>query len=315
MKTIKLAFIALIYTSVISCSREIEVSPGLEEFEVSTDKTVYKVNEEVKFNLKGNPDIISFYSGELYSQYDFRESREIILDKATVSFSSTYPDATSTSVLQNPEFKVLASTDFNNIYNYENVSAANWTDITSRFDIRTSVATAVVAGSYQISDLAEAGKPLYIAFKYASKKQEEFGKVRRRTITLFNMTGISVFGDHILGDPSSSNFRLVEKGDDEKTLSTLSATTITFNGYSRSLPTDPDPETDTWVVSKAFDLGKLDSGPDRPVAIKGNQDPALATHYHAFAKAGEYTVTFVGINANVSGRKEVVRQLKITVEE
>ena len=315
MKIIKLIFIALIYTSIVSCNREIEISPGLEEFQVSTDKTVYKVNEEVMFNLKGNPDIISFYSGELYSQYDYRESREIILDKATVSFSSTYPDATSTSVLQNPEFKVLVSTDFNNIYNYENINVANWTDITSKFNISTSGTAAVAAGAYQISDLAIEGKPLYIAFKYASKKQEEFGKVRRRTITLFNMTGISVFGDHILGDPSSSNFRLVEKSDDAKTLSTLSATTITFNGHSRSLPTDPDPETDTWVVSKAFDLGQLDNGPDRPVAIKGNQDPALTNHIYAFAKAGEYTVTFVGINANVSGRKEVVRQLKITVEE
>src|SRR5690606_38070835 len=120
------------------------------------------------------------------SQYDFRESREIILDKATVSFSSAYPDADSITY-QNPEFKVLASTDFNNIYNYENVNAANWTDITSKFTISNTSKTALAAGSYQISDLTEEGKPLYIAFKYASKKQEEFGKIKRRTITLFNM--------------------------------------------------------------------------------------------------------------------------------
>ncbi|ADY51269.1 hypothetical protein Pedsa_0693 [Pseudopedobacter saltans DSM 12145] len=314
MKIIKLAFIALIYSSIISCNRDIEISPGLEEFEVSTDKTIYKVNEEVKFNLKGNPDIISFYSGELYSQYEYKEAREIILDKAILSFSSTYPDATSTTVLQNPDFKVLVSTDFNNVYNYESLNAANWIDITSRFNIQTSGIAAVAAGSYQISDLAVPGKPLYIAFKYASKKQEEFGKIRRRTITLFNVTGTSIFGDHLLGNPSSSNFRLIEKSEDSKTLSSITSTTLTFNGYSRSLPTDPDPETDTWIVSKAFDLGVLDNGPDRPIAIKGNVDPALTTHYHAFTKAGEYIVTFVGINANVSGRKEIVRQVKITVE-
>ncbi|WP_353134636.1 DUF5017 domain-containing protein [Pseudopedobacter sp.] len=318
MKIIKLAFIALIYTSVISCSREIEISPGLEEFEVSTNKTVYKVNEEVMFNLKGNPDIISFYSGELYSQYDYRESREIILDKATVSFTSAYPTLAGS---QTSDFKVLVSTDFNDIYNYESLTnpSSNWKEITTKFTYGTS-GTYVASGSYEVSELYEAGKPLYVAFRYISKPQEGpgppiSGPVRRRLIQSFQMLGKSVFGDHVIGNISSANFKLIEKSDDAKTESSLSSTTITFDGYKRSLPTDPDPETDTWVVSKAFDLDKLDNGPDRPVAIKGNQDPALTNHIYAFAKAGEYTVTFVGINANVSGRKEVVRQLKITVEE
>lgn len=318
MKIIKIVFTALIYISFTSCKKEIKISSGIEEFEVGVDKEVYQANEEVMFNLKGNPDMISFYSGEIYKQYDYRGEREIMLDKATVSFTSSYPDATSTSVLQNPEFKVLVSTDFNNIYNYENLKAANWTeiwtDITSRFTISTTSTAAGAAGNYQISDLAVPGKPLYVAFKYASKNQEAFGKVRRRTITAFTLTGTSVFGNHVLGNMVSTDFRLIEKNDNARTSSALTSTTITFNGFPRSFTDDPDPETDTWFVSKAFDLGKLDNGPDRPEAIKGNQDPRLTSHIHAFSKPGEYTVTFIGINANVSGKKEVVRQLKIKVE-
>src|SRR5690606_91797 len=111
---------------------------------------------------------------------------------------------------------------------------------------------------------------------------------RRMRVLSFQMLGQSIFGDHILGDPVSADFRLIEKNEDMKTASSLTTTYINFEGYSRG-EDDPDPATDTWAVTKVFDLGQLDNGPDRPVAIKGNQDPELKNHIHVFQKPGEYT--------------------------
>ncbi len=292
-----------------SCDRAIELSPGLEDFDVRTEKTEYEVNEEVIFHFDGNPDMISFYSGELYNDYAYKEARLIELEKTLMSFSSARPVLTNS---QESDFKVLVSTNFNNIYNYENVTAANWTDITSEFTYGTTV-TYVPSGDYEVSELYEEGKPLYVAFRYNSKPQETYGPVRRFLIQGFQMLGQSMYGNHILGDPMSSDFRLIEKSEEAKTTSALTTTYISFNGYTRTLPTDPDPETDTWAITKVFDLDKLDKGPDRAVALKGNQDPEIRSHIHAFQEAGEYTVTFVATNANIDGSKQVVKQIKITV--
>ncbi|NGF57998.1 DUF5017 domain-containing protein [Parapedobacter sp. SGR-10] len=311
MKTLSKILIAIVSIGLVSCERDIEVSGGLEEFDVTVDKTVFQKNEEVMFHFKGNPDMISFYSGEIYNDYNFRESRVIDLQKTIVNFRNAYPTLAGSQV---SDFKVLVSTDFNNSYSYDNLISATWHDITSEFTYGTS-GTYVASGDYEISELYEQGKPLYFAFRYSSLPQGEHGPVRRRAIQSVQFLGESIYGTHVLADIVTSDFRIVEKSEDAKTASTISATTINLDGYARSLPTDPDPATDTWVVTKALDLDRIDSGPDRAVAIKGNKDPLLKNHIHVFTEPGEYIVTFLGINANIGGYKEVVKQIKITIED
>lgn len=305
-------YVSLLCLLFISCDKNIELSPGLDSFDVTTVKTVYEVDEDVVFNFTGDPDMISFYSGELYSEYAYKDERIVNLDNTLLSFNSMKPLLAGA---QASDFKVLVSTNFNDTYSYENVIGATWTDITSNFTLGgDKVYTA--SGDYQVSDLYEKGKPLYVAFRYKNKPQEQHGVVGRFLIQSFQMLGHSVFGSHVIGDPASADFRIIDKSEDVKTATTLTTTTITFAGYSRTMgSSDPDPETDTWAVTKAFDLDLLDNGPDRPVALKGNQDPKLKSHVYNFKEPGEYLVTFVGTNANIDGTKQVFRQLKITVEQ
>src|SRR5690606_25505776 len=73
---------------------------------------------------------------------------------------------TPTEVVQ---YKVLVSSDFNGIYNYENVSKATWTDLSSRYTWAPPAAWQtgwLSSGSSDISDAITLGKPFYIAFKY-----------------------------------------------------------------------------------------------------------------------------------------------------
>src|SRR5690606_19087140 len=124
MKTLSKILIAIVSIGLVSCERDIEVSGGLEEFDVTVDKTVFQKNEEVMFHFKGNPDMISFYSGEIYNDYDFRESRVIDLQKTIVNFRNAYPTLAGS---QTSEFKVLVSTDFNNNYSYDNLRSEEHT--------------------------------------------------------------------------------------------------------------------------------------------------------------------------------------------
>lgn len=295
---------------IISCDKKIELSPGLDSFDVTTEKDVYKVDEDVVFNFSGDPDMIAFYSGELYSEYAYKDERVVNLDKTVLNFTSMRPELQNAQV---PDFQVLVSTDFNDTYTYENITNASWTDITSEFALGGTAY--LPSGDYEISKLYEKGKPLYVAFRYKNKAQEIAGVVRRLLIQSFQMVGQSNWGSHLIGDPVSSDFRIIEKNADFKTATSLTNTTITLAGYSREKgSSDPDPETDTWTVTKAFDLDILDNGPDRPVALKGNQDPKMKSHIYNFKEPGEYLVTFIGINANINENKQVVRQLKIKVE-
>src|SRR5687768_5263832 len=120
-----------------ACSKDIPLTPGLDQFNVKASSLTYNLGDTVKFSFEGNPDLISFYSGELYKQYEFKEGRDIELKDAVFSFSTAYP--TITGVAQPNQFSVHASTDFNGDYtSYNHIQAATWTDITNKFTYATS---------------------------------------------------------------------------------------------------------------------------------------------------------------------------------
>src|SRR5687767_11149132 len=98
-----------------SCTKEIDlkVNRGTPDFEVALDAAnTYKAGEDVVFNFTGKAEMISFYSGELYREYDFRNGRTINISNPTLSFTSAVTGGTQTNQLS-----ILASTDFNGIYN------------------------------------------------------------------------------------------------------------------------------------------------------------------------------------------------------
>src|SRR5690606_2303110 len=103
MKTLLKILLTTICIALISCDREIEVSEGLDEFNVTVDKTVFKTNEEVMFHLTGNPDMISFYSGEMFNDYKYRELRVTNLEEIIVNFRNAFPSLANSQI---PELKV-----------------------------------------------------------------------------------------------------------------------------------------------------------------------------------------------------------------
>ncbi|MEJ5961590.1 DUF5017 domain-containing protein [Pedobacter immunditicola] len=308
-----LRFILIINAAILlcACNKEIGLTPGFEEFDVTVKSGTYKVGDTVKFNIDGNPDLITFYSGELYKEYAFREERKINLNDAIFSFSTANPP---NNPAQTDQFSVLYSTDFNGDYNnFKSVSSAKWTDITSSFKLGTTT-TVVASGNLKMSDFVVPGKPLYVAFKYITHPISATAKPRPWYISNVTMLGNSVYGTHLLGDMVTAEFRLIEKNPELPNLSLMSKTRLTLDGYSYIDINDPNPGTETWIVSKAFNFEELDNGRDKPLAIKGNQDPQVDFYGYVYQNPGTYKVTFVASNVNVDGSKRKVVELDIKVE-
>lgn len=298
-----------------SCEYELGLTPNIDEFKVSTNANVYRVNETVDFQLKGNPDIITFYSGELYNDYAFKDGRIIRMEQAELSFTTSIP---VTARPQENQLAVMASTDFNGDYSdYSNIAAATWVDITDRFTLATTI-TFTSSGVVDISDLIDPGKPLFIGFKYTVRSKAEINdptreRPRQWHIQSFTFTGKTDAGPIVMGDMQSSGFNIIHQHPEIESRTAQSATRISLFGHAMDEPTDPDIHTEIWAVTKPFETGDIDRGPDRAIAVKADQNPPLESYVYRYENPGVYKAYFVGINANINGSEQVVREVNVTI--
>lgn len=69
-----LFFISILAVSAIAVSCKKELSPEPLSFNVTTAGNVYHAGDTVVFNFSGEPDIITFYSGEPGADYELRNN-------------------------------------------------------------------------------------------------------------------------------------------------------------------------------------------------------------------------------------------------
>ena len=308
----KYSFIGLLLLlAVTACDDQMNLAPGLDDFQVQTSSNTYKVGDEVTFTLSGDPNMITFYSGEEYQDYAYKDGRTIVVNRTLLSFSTANPSAAGA---QPRQYSVWVSTDFNGDYsNFSNVSAATWTEITSHFTFATS-GTFVQSGQLDLSDLLVEGKPLYVAYRYITRPQRENGPVRSFIVQTFSLTGETSGAPVIITEHGGAGFRIVEQNPETApSRSTITATRLTLLG--NLLTDDHDPATETWAITKGFDTGNIEMGPDQPMAIKGNEHPRLEEHRYVYTEPGTYRVVFVATNANAKDSRQVVRELELTITQ
>lgn len=306
----KISYYVILYGLLVttSCKKRIELTGGTPDFQVKTTATTFKVGDNVIFSFQGNPGLISFYSGELYREYTYKNGRTIATGPVSLSFISAVTGGT-----QPNQLSLIASTNFDGNYSdFTRVQAATWVDITNRFVLGTTT-TFLSSGVKDITDLIVAGKPIYLAYKYATKPQILNGTARTWMVQSFSMTSNTTIGTLPLTDMSNSGFRIVQQIQDTSSVprSSVTATRITLLGNTFSATNDPQHEV--WAISKAINAGQIDLGPDRPVPIKGNADPQLSSYTYKFTKPGVYKVSFVASNTNINESREVIQQLEITI--
>jgi hypothetical protein len=169
----KLIYICLLSVIYVGCTKDPQVEiPQFEAKLESPDNVT--ANQETKFLFSGKADLITFYSGEPLNDYQFKSGRTIEKGQVTLSFDSRVNFGTQANQLA-----ILASTDFDGIYQLSNVKAATWFDITNRFTLPTVASSSVfLPTSADISDLIVDKKPIYIKFRYRGRPRAQFGAGR-----------------------------------------------------------------------------------------------------------------------------------------
>lgn len=292
----------LLAATLVSCNKRDKLdTPG---FDVSTAKTTFKKGDSVVFKFSGSPDIITFYSGEPGYEYQYRNRTELEGGTTNLSFSTRVLYGT-----QENNLRVMASNNFSGNYDTNNIKAATWVDITSRFTLSTGSGTATVetpSGVSNISDLLTPGKPIYLAFYYVGYGPLNSAQQRTWRIMSFNLSNSYPDGSVVsLANLGSAGWIPVNVKNPANVW-TVQSTLVFFDPKSSLV------ESEDWVISKPFFVSRVE--PDKGVAIKEYM-ARKTEHVYTYTKAGTYKVTFVAANTNAKEVKPVVKELEITVTE
>ena len=282
---------------VVAGCKKIDVAVA--EFDVRMEKMQYRANEPVKFLFEGNPDNISFFSGEAGSRY---ENRDRIIANGTPELNfTTYRRNENTGTQQNTMF-LYASTDFSGKTDAASIAAANWVDLTDRATWSTGV-DQTPSGTLDLREFIS-DKPVYFAFKYMGYA----GSVQRVwNIKSFNIVNV------LPGEPSSAIVNLDNAGWTKLSLSgaiewTISTGNVYFFGPSSAATIGVANED--WLVSKPLFLNKV--FPDRPKVLK-NISSRMSEYQYTFTSPGTYQVTFLASNINTYEENKIVKSMTIEI--
>jgi hypothetical protein len=280
-----------------ACAKEYEIKePTLK---ITLEKSNYKES-----------DFISFYSGETGSQYKFHNQERIYKSNSVLTFKSAKYSGTNSDCCA-----LKYSTDFNGTYDRASVRNATWKDISSRFfipDIGTG-ATFFESGESDISELFPLdNKPIYFAWFYKTAANS--------SRTLFQVTDFKL-QNVVAENPVLSSVKysfvdfkykvvLGEGFDGATTVPNVNANRIYLTGILLN-----DTFKEAWAISAPiYNSKEVNLGLDKSLPIKIVSDAVSSSYRYIYTARGEYTVTFVAANSSVYGRKEVIKELNITIE-
>jgi hypothetical protein len=294
---------------IIGCKKDAIETPDLN---VTVEKPVYKVGEPVVFNLQGNPDFISFYSGEYGNDYAYLGGRTLDIKSFSLAFQTRVRNGN-----QPNQFSVHISSDFNGKFDIESVRTGNFKDITSMVTLSTVNTVYASSGELDLTQIVtDKTKPLYIGFRYVVKPQTAANGTQRnwdvRDLTFRTLTDI---GETTAIDQLTAAWTLVEDGAIvEPGRNTINENTglVTLRGNATA--EGKLVETEAWAISKAIDLNTVILGPDKSIPIKSISETIVPVYSYVYTKPGTYKATFEVSNNRVEGKKTVLKEIEITIE-
>lgn len=319
------------------------------DFGVTADKVVLRVGDTIQFNFTGKADVLTFYSGELGSNYAAKDrlSSEGIVKLAFQSAMQQGPIPPAASL---DSFSLLISTDLSG-YDAESISRATWTDITAR-NTRwpNSLSTTYTSSdAIDISDFSSANK-INIAFKYVGNPNPTFAqrKWQIKDLTLNNTLAdgtstplfsnfanvgwvqASVKNDLRMGTPATlgvgynawnvGTWNVSATNNPIVFTTTSGLKAVNTNGIVivSGYPITFDPgttinndENEDWLITSAIDLKK--TKPDVGNVIKSPITKSLTKYSYIYNKVGNYTITFDAMNNNLNNSIHSIKQIQITV--
>lgn len=313
----KIIFLSVMAATFLSCKKYADVASL--NFDVKTEKTTYKVGEQVNFEITGgDAQQITFYSGKVGNAYEYRDNKRIDQLNALYLAFDTHNTATANEGFP----KVMISSDFDGTYNFTNVKAANWQDMNAKFVFGAPAVWQTgwtSSGALNnIYDYVKDAKSFYIAYQYyVPDRTAVVGAVPAAGWRTRNnvLTGATKFGttQTLASNAAASwNWNLVLKNPLMTSRTVVSGTTILLEPPASTSPYYKQ-EYEVWAVSKKFDVNEIDLGTDKGVGLKQYVDPPLNQHVTSYTTAGTYKVVFVASNTTASDSKQTIKEITLTI--
>lgn len=320
-KTFHYSIVLTVFFALFSCKKE---PVNDVEFEVVASATTYKVSDTVRFAITGNPDVITYYSGELGNNYVNRDRTSRTDGVLKLGFQIRVDNAAGFAALAANNFKVLVSNNFTSAYSTSvdpvaaatsdslMANAASWKDVTSRFNIPTTgtVATFYTTTEAVLSDMAtNPALPFYLAFKFDAPTAASLGTngITISSLNLYNSypDGSVVNFNLLPGSTVNAVWRIIKAANTNNSWTT-STTQLKFLSNATTAYSE-----DWAITTPLFPNLVL---PDKSVTIKNINTNPVTSYAYKFSTPGVYNVVFVGSNNRVEGRKELVKEVTITIK-
>lgn len=288
-------YIAALLVILVSCTKRDIVKVPV-NFQVATDKPTYKVGDTVRFLFSGDVENIVLWSGKPGSEYQHRDRLFVEGNKLLLNFKSF----SQLGIVDKTNIKLLVSTNFNGIYDSNNISAATWHDITNRA-AWSSGEDQAPSGEIDLSDFASENKDMVIAFRYVTT-QILGDNQNRWVIRSFDLINQSPDGA-ITTIATMATAGWKEWSFLGSTKWSISTAQLIANRSLTEL-------NDDYVITKLFNPNKVN--PDRGIAVQ-NISNDIKEYSVVYDKPGNYKVTVVGTNASYKNQETIIRELDLEV--
>ncbi|HUP10922.1 MAG TPA: DUF5017 domain-containing protein [Niastella sp.] len=314
----KIIYSFVVLTALLSaCSKQL--SRGDNTFEVTAEKTTVNKGDTVRFSFSGDPDMISFYSGETGKRFNYinRASADgtPLLRFRSLRANGSQPN--SLTLFVSGDFEGVAIGDTNATIN--RIGAATWTDITSRATLSTGALTS--SGNINLLDFANASKPVYVAFRYTAQP----GSVQNKwTIDSFSIKNVLADGtNYEIANHNASTVAYSSYG-----VQTYSPGFVNYRvnnnfnwiiGSTSLVITGADSApwaiavAEAWAIVGPVDLKKVT--PDVGAVIKTTaQSIADVQFSYRYTTPGTYEATFYGGRVSLNENEQEAKSITITVQ-
>lgn len=264
---------------------------------VNSDTVVIYKGSPVEFLLAGNPDNITFFSGENSHAY---VNRFRLKAPGTPKLDFIY---NSRQVTATQSLDVLASADFAGKYDSISIKAAKWDTLTPP-DMKAYLNTNVAKVISTIDLSKYAANPVYIAYRLVINSSVRFSYPTFSSLLIRNfqadgsssavVNGFSTAGMSFVTLSENAAWKAIGAGS---SYWKLSGTTLTVN-TSPFVPSTDGKSHELWAVSKVIYLDAV--MPDTGVSAKNIFEP-VNNYSYTYATTGTYTVSFVATNTGADG--------------
>lgn len=356
MKLLNILSVGFLLTVVASCDNPLETNLDDADVTVLLNENVVAEGNVIKvkkgtpitFNIIGEPDYVSFFSGETGHNYSYKDRAYIDMDQ----IKSSELTFGINLVYGNPEniFKILYSTEFsgmlkNDFYNDSlALEKAQWTELIPQNELpQVKHADDNTFADYTIDMKQFFGQNITLAIRYEGLDATQTQS--RLTFKDMKITNKMANGDIIEVDASQFGFTPINlnyknatkdqinalpsslKLSAQENLDVLQYATVT-NGAGGFWRTDQigtgkfwmnsaDPKnnkmpmTYSWIVSEHLAVNACE--PDAGVSVK-NMSTVVDKFEYTYNEVGTYKATFSMHNANYKYSEEKVRNIIINVE-